>query len=230
MSIPAAAFHIKPEITVGDILTLITISITLGTLYTAWLQNRRLKEKEMANGIRNACATVLGKLERWQELSLSLFENTQPLYIETSELLARNRNVIQTRDYLWKRLTVARNTLRQSVLEEKLELAYTDLYSYSPKLVDAFMTVIAQLKTAETEVFSDFLEQTQQNVLDYAGKLSGYTSAMLGNDLRDTTHSIREAFEGQTTGTIQPFKQTLTTLLQESDKHLIQKNHEWGFS
>lgn len=230
MTIPAASFYIKPEITVGDILTLVTIGITLGTLYSAWIQSRRLKEKEMANGIRNACATVLGKLERWQELSLSLFENAQPLYIETSEMVARNRNVIQARDYLWKRLTLARNALRQAILAEKLELAYTDLYSYSPKLVDAFMAVLGELKQLESEAYVDFLEKTQQNVLDYASHLSGYTSAMLGNDLRVTTDAIRDALSGKTNAAIEPFKHKLTLLLRESDKHLIQKNHEWGFS
>lgn len=240
MNIPAGPFSIKPEITVGDILTLMTIGITLGTLYSAWLQSKRLKEKEMADTIRSACATVLGKLERWQELSLSLFETTQPIYIDTSELLARkletselmtrSRTVIEARDYLWKRLTVTRNAIRQSILNEKLELAYTDLYSYSPKLVESFMAVLSQLKTADASTFSDFLEKTQADVLAYTDQLGGYTSAMLGNDLRTTSQQLGDELQIRFEQAIEPFKQKLTALLQESDKQLLQKRKEWDFA
>lgn len=225
-----AHFHIKPEITVGDILTLVTILITLYTLYSAWMQSKRLREKELATNIRNACANVLGKLERWRELNVALFENAQPLYVETSEMLEKNQNVIKTRDYLWKNLNAARNAIRHTVLEEKLESSYTDLYGYSPQLVDRFITVLSELKEVEKAVFSDFLEKSQQNVMDYQNKLGQYTSAMLGNELRELAAQCSEAFEHNATTAIEPLKQKLTELLREPDQNIINRKNHWVIS
>lgn len=225
-----AHFHIKPEITVGDILTLVTILITLYTLYSAWMQSKRLREKELATNIRNACANVLGKLERWRELNVALFENAQPLYVETSEMLEKNQNVIKTRDYLWKNLNATRNAIRHTVLEEKLESSYTDLYGYSPQLVDSFITVLSELKEVEKAVFSDFLEKTQQNVMDYQNKLGQYTSAMLGNELRELAAQCSETFEQNANTAIEPLKQKLTELLREPDQNIINRKNHWVIS
>ena len=225
-----AHFYIKPEITVGDILTLVTILITLYTLYSAWIQSKRVREKELATNIRNACANVLGKLERWRELNLSIFENAQPLYVETSEMLEKNQNVIKTRDYLWKSLSAARNAIRHTVLEEKLESAYTDLYGYSPQLVDGFILALEQLKTAENTVFTDFLAKTQDSVMDWQDKLNRYTSAMLGNELRELAAQHGEQFEQSTQAAIAPLKQKLTELLRESDQALINPKNHWVIS
>ncbi len=225
-----AHFYIKPEITVGDILTLVTILITLYTLYSAWVQSKRIREKELATNIRNACANVLGKLERWRELNLSIFENAQPLYVETSEMLEKNQNVIKTRDYLWKSLNAARNEIRHTVLEEKLESAYTDLYGYSPQLVDGFTHALEQLKTVENAVFTAFLAKTQDSVMDWQSKLNQYTSAMLGNELRELAAQHGEQFEKNTHTAIAPLKQKLTELLRESDQALINPKNHWVIS
>lgn len=222
-----AHFHIKPEITVGDILTLVTILITLYTLYSAWTQSKRLREKELATNIRNACANVLGKLERWRELNVALFKNAHPLYVETSEMLERNQNVIKTRDYLWKNLNTARNAIRHTVLEEKLESSYTDLYGYSPHLVDSFMTVLSELKEVETTVFNDFLEKTQQSVMDCQNKLTQYTSAMLGNELRELAAQCSQEFAQNANTAIEPLKQKLTELLREPDRDIINRKNHW---
>jgi hypothetical protein len=125
-------FKIDPTVEVGDILTSLSIVISVIALLTAWSKDRYLRRKEQANKVRNAAAKTLAKLERWRGLSLWIFQDIQSLFVETSEILARDFDFILARDFLWGKLNDARLKTFQRILDEEIEIAYVDLYSYHP--------------------------------------------------------------------------------------------------
>lgn len=72
-------------IALKDILTSLSILVSIAALLFAWGQDRQIREREQADRIRAAAAETLAKVERWEELSLWFFQDIQPLYVETSE-------------------------------------------------------------------------------------------------------------------------------------------------
>ena len=98
------SLKIKKELTYGHILTSLLILISLITLVYSWGESRKMYERYQAFRIRNAASATLGKVHRWEKICYSFFEFSQPIYVETSEILANYREYEKARDYLWKSL------------------------------------------------------------------------------------------------------------------------------
>lgn len=72
-------FEFKREITIGDMLTSASILLSIFALLLSWSQSRALEKREQANEVRNAAAETLAKFERWQEISMSIFDDIHNL-------------------------------------------------------------------------------------------------------------------------------------------------------
>jgi uncharacterized membrane protein len=82
--------HVKKEITVGDILTILTIVISLigallGLLIASY-KDRMLKRKEYADKIRHAAGSVIAKLESGENyhsdiLGISSLPSPMPTFV-----------------------------------------------------------------------------------------------------------------------------------------------------
>jgi hypothetical protein len=156
---------LERTIQVGDILTSLTIAISVITLVISWSKDRSTREAERADRVRAAAAKALTQLDRWQALHLSLYQELQPAFVETSEMLQDDFTMVKTRDYLWKAINAQRTRIIAKILDERIETAYIDLLSHFPAARSLFLDTFAQLQTVENEVTGRFLVAAQNEVL-----------------------------------------------------------------
>src|SRR5205809_6148245 len=98
---------ILSDIKIGDVLTALSILLSLIALLSALAQERALRRRDQADKIRNAAAKTLTKLERWQELNNWFFHYIEPIFVNVSEKLANEQDIVAARDFLWKELSAA---------------------------------------------------------------------------------------------------------------------------
>jgi hypothetical protein len=216
-----SAFTIVKEIKVGDILTSVSILISALAFLRAWTKDREIRNKEIADRTRSAAAITLAKLERWRDLSLWFFQSTQPLFVETSEMLTNQFDVVATRDFLWKKLNEVRTEVSNRVMKEQIEIAYVELAGYHPAVYDFFTSTIGTLKENQGEAYDKFIERTQRVVMSYKSRQAGYQTAMLGNDLRTVAYESQSALRAQTDQTLKPIHEFLINIIAESDKAIL---------
>jgi hypothetical protein len=164
----------------------VTIIVSVVALVITWTKDRDVRVHEQADRVRAAAAKTLAKLERWQTLQLSLYDQLQPVFVETSEVLDKEFNVIGTRDYLWKQINAQHTSISAKGLEEGFETAYIDLFAYYPSIRRTFLDVVVSLKAAEQSAVESLLLDTQRAVMSFEGNKSAYSTARLGNALRET--------------------------------------------
>jgi hypothetical protein len=209
------------SIRISDILTFLTIFVSVIALTISWSKDRYSREKEQADRVRAAMGKTLAKLDRWKIIQLSIFQELQPVFIETSEMLTKNYDVIEVRDYLWKNINSLRTLMAAKVLEEQIETAYVDLFSHFPAIRDIFLNTLIQLEACEAKILDSFIEATQDNVLSFEDKENVYTSAMLGNALRATAFEYSSRFKANVDQIMHPVKNFLFEAVVKSDKEIL---------
>ena len=218
-------FIIETEISFGDILTFLTIIISVIALLNVWAKERQIRNKEKADKVRTAAAKTLAKIERWKELSLWYYQDIQPAFVETSELLAKDFDVYVARDFLWKELHFARINTAQRILDEEIEIAYVELYGYYPAIYEKFVSTINMLKEDEETAFEGLVLATQDEVLSFEDRKDEYKTEMLGNALRDTCLNYRESFRKEIETRLKDVHNYLVSLISESDEEILKRKH-----
>ncbi len=216
--------RINPEIKAGDILTSLSILISLIALLVAWAKDRKMRNKEQADKVRSAAARTLSKLERWRELNIWFFRAIQPSFVKTSEMLLDEFDVVAARDHLWKELNAIRLQTHEKVLDEEIEVAYVELYAYHPKVHDLFVNTLEMLKQKERVSFDDLLIATESEVMYFNDHEDEYTTAALGNALRKKCYEQAQAFKEEVTEVIKPIHTYLYKLISSSDNIVLQKD------
>lgn len=209
------------NIKVGNILTSLTIIISVAALIVTWTKDRNARETELADVVRTAAATAITKLDRWQSLNLSLYQELQPEFIKTSEMLSREYDVIKVRDYLWKTISTQRIQISRKVLNEKISTSYVDLLAYFPDTRIQFLDMFKKLNALEDRISGSFLEKSQQDVLELKGEKTSYTSARLGNALRTTAAQHKENLLSETNEVIRPVRDFLFDVIAKTNKQIL---------
>ena len=134
---------IEWTIKASDLLTSLTIVVSVVALLVSWTKDQDVRTREQADKVRTAAAKTIAKLERWEAIQLSLYSELQPIYVEVSEGLAKQFDVVTSRDLLWKRINTLRVKIAARVLDEAVETAYVDLFAYHPSIRGTFQGVMA---------------------------------------------------------------------------------------
>jgi hypothetical protein len=213
------------KLDVGNVLTSLTILISLGALLTALAKDRRTRERELGDKVRAAAAKTLGKLERWQQLAARLYQDVQPLFVDVSQKLHAALDAQGARDFLWRELTAARTAAEQRIVDEEIEGAYVELYPYHPSVQRRFSETMSRLKDIDAAVYFDFIRQTQDDVLAYGGNPRDYTPALLGNDLRLESARAEHRLVTELEQAIEPIREFLVAVVSLSDKDIISRAH-----
>ena len=216
-------FVLIREITIGDILTFLSIIISVTALLNVWMKERQIRNKEQADKIRTAAAKTLAKLERLKELSLWYYQDIQPIFVETSEMLTEKFDVIVARDFLWKMLNITRKNTAQRILDEEIEIAYVELYGYYPAIYDKFVSTIEIFKNEEEIAFKDLILTTQKDILSFKDHRGEYETAMLGNALRESCNINCESFQKKIEKTLKPIHEILVDLISKSDEDILKR-------
>jgi hypothetical protein len=218
--------HVKKEITVGDILTILTIVISLigallGLLIASY-KDRMLKRKEYADKIRHAAGSVIAKLERWRELSLRYFGDIQPTLTDADVRLVKRNDVKDARDFLWRNLTALRAQSTLRIVDEEIEIAYSGLYGYDPNIHAVYVAAIKKLKLIDEDVYTRVLMDTQENVVDI-GNLAKIDSADLGNALRETCGNLAGELDERLAEVVDGFRDIMIKLIQANDTEIVER-------
>jgi len=209
------------SIKVSDVLTAATIIISVTALLASWSKDRYSRQKIEADKVRGAVAVAIAKLDRWLTLQLSGFQELQPVFIEASEMLAKNRDVVAVRDFLWKSIDAQRAKILSEILGEQIESAYVGLFSHFPAVRPLYLETLSRLREAEEDSMSGFLKSTQSKVLSFERHMNDYTSAMLGNELRATAIRCRKEFEGKVSEITKPARGFLLEVIAKPDQEIL---------
>lgn len=222
-------FKFSPDIKMGDLLTILTIIITLSTILYSLKKERALRRKEQADKVRTAGARTIAKLDRWRELSLGMFQNFQPSFVEASKKLLQDTNPAYpeaTRDFLWKKLNESMINTLNNILKENIETTYVDLYGYYPQIRPKLTKLISYLKNEEEFMFNEFLEITQADIEFFKNmKREDLGTAELGNRLRRHTRDVNGIYEGRINNLINPMADLLFKLISKSDIELTESRN-----
>lgn len=211
------------SISIGNILTIVTILVSVSALLISLAKDRRTRERDLADTVRGAAARTLAKLERWQELALAYYEDVQPTLVETTELLARDFNPPAARDAMWRALENNRLSSLQRIRDEEIETAYVDLYAFNLSVYERFRSTLARLKAADQRLYGSFIEAAQHPVLAQAENKADYTAAELGNELRELCEHFRGQLGAIVASETDPLRAFLASIIAMDDQQLLRK-------
>ncbi|MDJ0871630.1 MAG: hypothetical protein QNJ87_07665, partial [Gammaproteobacteria bacterium] len=158
---------------------------------------------------------------RWQLLNLSMYQRLQPAFVETSEKLAEDLDVVKARDHLWKEVSAQRTAIAGQILDEGIATSYVSLLAHFPEVRSQFIALFQRLNDIEEKISSAFLTASQDDVLAFETRGASYTSAMLGNALRTTAEAHRTRLEEETTTTFKPHKDFLLDVIGKDNKEIL---------
>jgi hypothetical protein len=210
-----------PVVSLGAIVTVVSVLIAAASLAWTWLKDRRLREREYADRVRRAAISALIGLERWRELALSFYEDIQPLLTDADVLLLEKQDVVETRDSLWRALLIARRDTSRQFTFEHLEATYQDLYVYDPSIHARFTGALDGLKVHDRNSFGLLQQETQRIILEMNRRPRPFASADLGNPLRNSVRSIGVDLGARTSACVLPFREMVLGLIKLKDREII---------
>lgn len=215
------AFRFDSTIKAGDILTSLTILLSVVALLLSLAKDRDSRVREQANRVRAAAASTLVKLDRWQSVQLSLYQEMQPMFVELSEDLRKEYDVAVVRDKFWKHVNVARTKIAAQVLEEQLGTAYADLLTHFPAARQQVLDAFSQLSDAEKRSTDLFMGTGERSILSLHGKQSEYQTAHLGNLLREAGGRGADQLKRDSDKVLASVREYLFRVIAMADEDLV---------
>lgn len=215
------ALQFDNTIKAGDVLTSITVLLAIATLVVSLSKDRATRITDQANKVRAAAATTLVKLDRWQALRLSLYDELQPNFVELSEGLSKQYDVVATRDRFWKEVGQARAKLAKQILDEQLGTGYVEILAHFPSARAKVVAVYAQLAELEIRSSDDFMGTAEQRILSLKGQKDRFQTPDLGNALRESANKSAERLRSESERILEPVRQYLFGVIAMSDDEIV---------
>ena len=173
-----------PQIKAGDILTSVSIFISAIALIVSLAKARATRVADQANKVRLAAATTLVKLDRWQNVQDSFYDELQADFVALSQDLKKNYDIVAVRDRFWLKGVQARARVQKQVFDEQLATGYIDLLTHFPAARSKVSSALASAETSAQNATKEFMAKSEQVIFQYEGKESTYQTAFLGNAFR----------------------------------------------
>jgi len=216
-------FKLKKEITLGDMLTPLSVLLSVVALWITWSHDADLKRKQYADQIRHSASVVTAKIERWGPLADRYFEDIQPAIVDASEKVEATHTREPANRQLYRGLVQAEATASQRIVDEQLEVAYIELYGYVPSLQKTFDTTIQEMKKAEVKAHEDTSSALQEKLID-VGVLQLPTSILMGNKLRVSAEAQRQKLRSEIESIATPLREKMLDLINLSDDDILNEN------
>jgi len=211
-------FKLKKEITLGDMLTPVSVLVSAFGLWLTWHHDAGIKKQQYANEIRHSASVVTAKIERWTSLADRYFEDIQPPIIDVSETVVATHTREPANRQLFKGLMQAQATSSQRILEEQLEVAYIELYGYVPSLRQPFDGTILKIKEAEENAHKQTIDGLQDEL---AKVLQCKDTIRIGNRLRIRANEEREKLREQIERISAPLREEMLKLINLPDDDIL---------
>jgi hypothetical protein len=210
----------------GDVLTSLTVAISAIALVSSLTRDRASRTIDQANRVRTAAASAIVKLDRWQAVQLSVYQELQPLFVELSEDLAKKYDVVAVRDKFWRQVNAERTRIARQVLEEQLGTAYLDLTVHFPTAREKYAETFVALGKVEAQVTEEFLAEGEQAILGLPSSKASYQTAQLGNALRDRAQRSVTRLKRESDDTLAELRRFLLATIARSDDAIVNANPE----
>ena len=211
--------RLNRELKVGDLLTAITVGLSVAALVASWEGDRRSRAEEEATRARSAAATALRKLERYRALQLSIFDDVQPVLVRVSKITSDDGRADSAEqvDVLYAEVKAMRARQLERILDEDVITAYTDLLTYKSRLRTLFReTVLGLNRWTGDELEYCALQRAQSAIFDDDNR----TAAALGNAMRAAFVHSNQQFEHELEARISPLVATLDCYLADEGRSL----------
>lgn len=215
-------FRLDRTIKVGECLTIVTIALSVVALVSSYAKDRALRTHEQANQVRQAAGTTLARVDRLQVLSLAVFDDLQPLFIDVSQDFGRSHDAVAARDLFWKGVEDVRLRAQDRVRDEQIETAYIGLVGFDPEVRKRFEVALRRRSELEQEMFNALLVEGQEDVFAFEN-VKDYTSSQMGNALRTTAARRQADYDAKLKATLGPLQSYLLGLLTQSDDAIVHK-------
>jgi hypothetical protein len=216
------------EVKIGDLIQTLTIFVSVISVLISWNIDRKLRISQEANGIRQAAAATLADLEKWKDLSLFIFDELQPVFVETSEIVVEAHNPEKyyessqrARDYFWRKMNDIINAKRKTVTNEKLEQGYTKLFAYYPAIRLEYIQTLDEMDRVEDITLKKEFAQIEAQILTFAKVEGRVESAQIGNALRKTSKTIETNYARELAVAYSHCQNFLVRLIEAKDSSLI---------
>jgi hypothetical protein len=226
--------RLERKVSVGDLLTICSLLISASLVVGAWAIDRGLRQKDEANKVRAAAAATLVKLDRWEELSLSIFNKVDPAFVNTKENLEKDSkgklNQDAARHELWKAILQAEVDVQQKILDDHVETGYVGLYTYDPSARAGFDNVLLTLSNNQFHMYASLLTRTEA-LVKQAVKEKEFDPDDLYNKLDiECSASIKQDYWKSIDDTLEPVRSALIALIHKGDDDLLNNPHLFVFS
>lgn len=208
------ALQFDRTIKAGDILTSVTIILSVIALVLSLAKDRAARVSDQANKVRAAAASTIVKLDRWQAVQLSMYQELQPTFVELSEELAKQYDVVATRDRFWRQVNLAKTRVNKQVLDEHLATAYADIVTHFPIARVKVIGALTEISGVEQHSTDAFMAEAERAILDLKGKQATYQTADLGNALREAAMQGAKQLKTESDSVLNPVRTYLFGLIE----------------
>ena len=219
---PKKRLMLDLKITVGDLLTSLSVILSAAGLIIAWSSDQELQMKQQASQIRDSASVVLSKMERWQEISLYALDSFQESTINISHNFQdRHKSLADIRDIAFDEIARTALLTEKKDFDEQLESAYVSLYGHDPTLKALVELSISKMRDDQTQMFSD-LEEEAQDVIRGADRRAAFAEpATVGDQMRQNIEEIRVRYKYTLAKELAVTRDKLANIVKSSDRDLV---------
>lgn len=188
--------YIDPKISIGNILTSVSILIGLTTFLYNEYEKRIQIDRSFEAQIQDQIGRGLNESSRLNSELKLFFWAAEPLYIAASKVaLSRETSspengIENARDLLWKGITSARVDMERRILEKPSLLG--ELAIVGPKAQKKYRALRESHEQLRLEAFIALAESTQ-SALNSSASSADFT-AEVGNAIRHAHFSVRKIY------------------------------------
>lgn len=205
------------EVTIGNVLTVLSVLVSAAALAYGWRKDRELQRREYADRVRRAAAVVTAKLGRWPTIALQFVDAVQPLALEVDRLVTLGEPDERARLDLLRAIYEQRAVVNRRLNDEDIESAYVELYGYDPQVHELFRVAVARLKLIDTRAFARIHALARGDADVRAGQGEGKQT------LQEQLASLAQEYERDTDKVVDAFRSEMLTLIWASDAQILQR-------
>jgi len=117
------------EVSVGEMLTSISILISLVGVLFNWYQDRQIVIKKQSTQMKELSIKAFSNVLSWKDLNLHFDDKVEVLIEDVARSFANKRNNILARDIFWKGITQIKNELDYEIIQKDLKTFHFILLS-----------------------------------------------------------------------------------------------------
>jgi hypothetical protein len=209
--------RLNGEITIGNIMTILSVLISATALAYGWSKDRQLRRAEYADRIRHGASMVAAKLERWPVLLGQFFDEVQPLFLDVDYLQGDDTALGDARRSLDRGLFEKRALATQRIVNEQIESAWVDLYGYDPRIHHLFLIAINRIKVLDERAFAKLRELARRSGTPPTDAANGHDA------LRAEVAALALAYERESSVVIDDFRQEVLKLITADDEQILKR-------